>query len=266
MSIDLEVLIAAALRAGYVLRSAAQDRTFQTTKKSSHADLVTSTDKGVGLLLEKLLSQWMPDAHIINEESHYSAVDSRRTIYIDPIDGTLNFVHGFSQYAISLGLWQKNEPLAGVVYNPATDELFFAEKNGGAFRNFVPIRVSDTQTISSALVATGWPYDRDLIQQNIKNISSLATEAQEVRTIGSAALAVCMVASGVFDAYWESGLAAWDLAGAIPIALEASAIVSASGGTQFSLDAGDIVVANHELHSVIIQRIQSNNRSMACNH
>lgn len=265
MSIDLEILIAAALRAGYVIRSAAESKDFKTTKKSSHADLVTSIDKKVGVLLENLLSHWIPDAHIVNEESRYSTSDSRRTIYIDPIDGTINFVHGFSQYAISIGLWHDNEPVAGVVYNPVTDELFFGERNGGAFRNFIPIEVSTTQDIDSSLVATGWPYDQDLIHQNITNIKLLATEAREVRTIGSAALAVCMVASGVFDAYWESGLSSWDLAGAIPIALEAQATVSANGGGPFVLQDGDVIVANHKLHSALVQRIELNNRSKACN-
>lgn len=253
-----EAIIAAALHGGRTVARAFASRRFDTEEKSSDSDLVTTIDREVGTRITELLERLLPEASIINEEadaSHEQGPHSDACIYIDPIDGTTNFVHGFGEVAVSIGYWEQGHPVAGVVYNPVHDDLFAAVKGSGATRNGKTIHASATTKISEALLGTGWPYARTEIPRTLESLTDLASESRELRTIGSAALAVCYVGAGVFDGFWEYRLSPWDLAAAILIASEAGATVTSPSGGPFELEHGEILVTNGHIHDQMLEHV-----------
>jgi myo-inositol-1(or 4)-monophosphatase len=217
--------------------------------KSSSADLVTEIDVRVQDVVSEFLRRQVPRASIVAEEAATTVPMSEERIYLDPIDGTLNFVHGFGEHAISIGYWHGDTPLAGVVLKLSTGALFTAEHGRGACRNGSRIHASVRQRAGDALVATGWPYDKSRAGVVLSQMRTLIAQCQEIRVIGSAALAMCYVAAGVLDAFWETGLGAWDLAGGTVIALEAGATVTAPDGRPFRLGDGAVLASNGHLHA-----------------
>lgn len=245
----IDGLAAAALMGGRRINYHFRNKGFETGTKSSSADLVTSADREVQEMVIHFLSQLLPDVDIVAEETRNydgaASVDrSTDQIYVDPIDGTMNFVHGYSEVAISIGYWRQGAPFAGVVFNPIRDELFTAVRGQGAYCNGEKISPSTTLSIADSLVGTGWPYEKIELDRAIATVRTLATNAREVRTIGCAALAVCYASAGIFDAFWEFRLAPWDLAGGIVIAQESGAAVLKPDGSPFDLKDGDVVVSN----------------------
>jgi myo-inositol-1(or 4)-monophosphatase len=253
----LSSLEAAALAGGAVLRREFFARSFETNSKTSHSDLVTSADHAVTAAVVPLVERLMPDVVMVAEEAAGpgSAPCGDNRVYIDPIDGTLNFVHGFPEVCVSLGYWEAGEPVIGVVYNPVRDQLFSGMRSRGAFLNGQPIHTASAERLEEGLVGTGWPYDHSLLGTALSDLGSVVGKVREVRTIGSAALGVCYVASGVFDAFWEHSLSPWDLAGAAVIALESGALVTRPDGSPFDLFRGDVLVANPAIHSLMAQRL-----------
>lgn len=244
----LDVLVAAA-REGERAFMAARGRGRSVRAKSSHADLVTDVDVRVQELLIEFLQRRLPAATIVAEEA--PAPPSGETLYLDPLDGTLNFVHGFGEYAVSIGYWRGGQGIAGVVLKPSTGELFTAHAGQGAWRNGTAMRVSTTPALADSLVATGWPYAKSRADRVLQQMRGLIGRCQEIRIFGSAALALCYVGAGVLEGFWEAGLEPWDVAAGIVIAEAAGAQVTGIANEPFRLEAEAILASNGHVHAAL---------------
>ncbi len=194
--------------------------------KSSHSDLVTEIDKQVEDMIRVELSRY--DIDVIGEES-WKGEKVRSGIFamVDPIDGTLNFVHGLNFFAVSVAIFENEDVIMGVVHSPMLGETFYASQDDeNAYMNGEPIKPSNTLDLRNSIFVTGWPYDRDMMSLTMKTIARMMEEVQEVRILGSAALELCYVGMGRMDGYWEFGLEPWDVAAGAFIAKKAGAKVS----------------------------------------
>ncbi|GAB4157140.1 MAG: inositol monophosphatase family protein [Planctomycetota bacterium] len=219
----------AALQAGKILRSyyySGFDVRFKGT-----VDPVTDADTESEKLVTDLISRAFPNDIVVAEELHSAASSAEHFWLIDPLDGTVNYSHKVPWFAVSIAYVSRDEPLIGVVYNPATGQMFSAVKGQGAFCNGERIAVSSTTELKRALVATGFPYNRVETRTNFAEQERMLCASQDVRRMGSASLDICLVAQGRFDAYYEFGLGPWDYAAGWVIALEAGAICSKPDGT-----------------------------------
>jgi myo-inositol-1(or 4)-monophosphatase len=201
----------------------------------SPIDLVTDTDRAVEALIVERLQRAFPDHLIVGEEGSTGRqparpAEDRYAWYVDPLDGTTNFAHGHPQFAVSLALARGAELLLGVVLDPLRDELFAAVQGGGATLNGEPIHVSAVAELEQALLATGLPYDRRArLDFYLEFIKVAVRQAQGIRRAGSAALDLCYLACGRFDAYWEWKLGPWDHAAGALIVREAGGWVTDMG-------------------------------------
>lgn len=252
-----DAIRAAALSGGRIIRESFGSRASAgVEEKTSFSDLVTTVDHRVNEHVVELLTALLPDFAIISEESA-DVPGNAQALYVDPIDGTMNFIHGFREIAVSIGYWNDGRAAAGVVYNPITDELFSAVAGYGAQRNGVPIHASSVKGLEESLVASGWPYAKDRVENAAAVMGRMCLTTREVRTIGSAALAACYVGAGVFDGFWEWGLEPWDLAAGMLIAREAGAIATDADGSEFSLARANIAVAGPRIHGALVDVVNS---------
>jgi myo-inositol-1(or 4)-monophosphatase len=252
LSLVKDVLLAAALEGGKVLKEHFQTDKVEAKTKTSHADLVTNVDLKTQEAIIQILSRYLPGVQIIGEEKENEEA-SGEVIYVDPLDGTLNFFHGQRQFAVSIGYWIDRNPVAGVVFNPVDDDLFVAALGQGAFRNGRPIRGSQYRHLSESVLATGWPYDKKELPRVLKSLERLLPVTQEVRVWGTAALAMCYLAAGALEGYWEWGLYPWDIAAGVVIAREAGCRISSIDGGPFELSSGAILATNGLVHEEILQ-------------
>ncbi len=246
---DLEII---ARQAGVILRAGYGQR--HTIASKSHAiDLVTEVDRqSEAFLLESIRNRW-PEHSILAEESGTHRGNSGLW-YIDPLDGTVNFAHGVPIFSVSIAYAENGIVRLGVVYDPMRDECFSAERGRGAFLNGQPLQVSQTDTLSRALLVTGFPYDTwENPDNNLDNFARFAVRSQGVRRLGSAALDLCYVAAGRFDGYWEIRLKPWDVAAGGLIASTAGALVTnLQGGKDYLSPPQSIVAANPTLHAQML--------------
>jgi myo-inositol-1(or 4)-monophosphatase len=245
------VALAAATRAGALLR-AHYGRRQQVSFKSA-IDLVTTVDREAeGLILETIRDAF-PEHGIVAEESPATAGSSDHRWYVDPLDGTTNFAHGFPQFAVSIALERGDQVIVGVVHDPLREETFAATRGAGARLNGTPIAVSDVATLDRSLVASGFPYDvRERVDYYEAFWREALTRAQGVRRAGSAALDLCWVASGRLDAFWEFGLHAWDVAAGGLIVEEAGGRVSDLTGAPHRLTRGQIAASNGHVQAELL--------------
>ncbi|RLC17744.1 MAG: inositol monophosphatase [Deltaproteobacteria bacterium] len=248
------ILIDCALTGGKFLKSHFLKKGFDIQTKSSPADLVTEIDLKAQNIITDKLSRVLPNVQVVGEEGK-TVIPAGEAIYLDPIDGTLNFVHGFNKFSVSIGYWIQDQPVAGVVYNPIDDELFHATRGRGAFKNGNRIQVSTVKSLNLALLSTGWPYDKSQIMPALKKISLALVHAQEIRTFGSSSLSLCYLSEGVFEGFWEWNLQPWDLAAGVLIALEAGGKITALSGEPFQLNKGAIVASNGHVHAEMLNQI-----------
>jgi myo-inositol-1(or 4)-monophosphatase len=178
--------------------------------------------------------------------------------YIDPLDGTTNFVHGIPYFAVSVALAHKGEAILAVVYNPASGERFTAEKGKGSFLNGNRIKVSSTTCLEQSLLVTGFPYDvRTTERDNMVEFERVTKRSQGVRRTGSAALDLCNVACGRFDGYWEANVNVWDIAAGSLIVTEAGGKVTSCSGAAFDLWGKEILASNAIIHAELAQAMGS---------
>ena len=256
------MLRAVGTAAGIVRRHAGRG-SLQVTEKTAAGDLVSNVDLEVEAVVTAALSRAFPRIPMIGEEAQNprSTAEGGDTgtreeaFYLDPVDGTLNFVHGLPPFAVSLGYWRGGAPAAAVVCNPVTEDLFSAVRGGGARRNGKPIRVSRAETLRASLIAAGWPYDRSGRHGLYAEIDRVYLASQELRQIGCASLGLCYVACGVFDGFWEWGLKPWDLAAGVLLVEEAGGTVSAPDGGPFRLDGGGAVADNGRIHDELVRTL-----------
>ncbi len=251
----LEIATEIALTAGAEILS--YGGKFTVDAKSRPDDLVTAADKSSEAVILKMLYRHFPDHGILAEESgKLGNQDSRYTWAIDPLDGTTNFAHNFPLYAVSIGLMIDGIPQVGVVYNPASNQLFRAARGLGATCNRVPIQVSQTQELSRSLLVTGFAYDRrETTDNNYAEFCHLTHLTQGVRRTGSASLDLAFVASGSLDGYWERGLSPWDVVAGIAIVEEAGGMVTAYDETPLVLSSGRILATNGVIHKNLSQAL-----------
>ncbi|MDH4307410.1 MAG: inositol monophosphatase [Acidimicrobiia bacterium] len=247
MSTDLDVAIEAA-RAGAAVVKAGFGRPHEPDFKSSAVDPVTETDRASEAAILDVIGRRCPRDATLSEESGGAGWDGARVWIADPLDGTVNFLHGFPHVAVSVALWDDGAPVAAAVIDPIRGEEFTAAAGAGAFLNGVPISVSTRSELGGSLIVTGFPYDRaDRAQQYTDVVARVLRRCQGVRRTGSAALDMCYVAAGRFDAYWEYGIAAWDAAAALLLVTEAGGRYGAFGGGPYRLGTGGVVVSNGSL-------------------
>lgn len=246
----LNVMVNAAEKVGRKLvRDFGELENLQVSRKGP-ADFVSAADRWAEDTLVAELKKARPRYGFQLEESgKIEGEDTCNTWIIDPLDGTTNFLHGIPHFAISIALERDGELLAGVVYEPVHDEMFWAERGQGASLNGRRMRTAGRAEMSECLFATGIPFmgvrDHDAF---LKQLGAVMGASAGVRRFGSAALDLCWVAAGRYDGYWETGLHPWDLAAGIVIAREAGCLVTDLDGKKDMLEKGSILVANSKMH------------------
>jgi myo-inositol-1(or 4)-monophosphatase len=223
-------------------------------------DLVSEADHQSEHFLLSYIHQHFPNDRIVTEESGELSGSADHAWYIDPLDGTINYVHGIPIYSVSIAYAEAGVLRLGVVYDPMRDECFSAEHGAGACLNGQPIHPSPTFDLNHALLVTGFPYDiRTNPENNLDHYAHLALRSQGVRRLGSAALDLCYVACGRFDGFWELRLSAWDIAAGALIAQEAGAVVTNMvGGPDFITAPQSVLCANHHLHPLLLHELSRN--------
>jgi myo-inositol-1(or 4)-monophosphatase len=220
------------------------------------ADLVTVADRASeGLIRERISSLW-PSHDILGEEGGLVDTGSDYRWYVDPLDGTTNFAHGFPVFCVSMGLEHKGKLIAGVVYDPTRDEMFAAESGGGAFLNQRRIHVSAIANLSESLVATGFPSHKRHKNPNIFFYHQITLRTHGVRRAGSAALDLCSVAAGRFEGFWEFNLNPWDTAAGVLITQEAGGKVTDFRGNPFQLNSRETVASNKLVHGALLNEFE----------
>jgi myo-inositol-1(or 4)-monophosphatase len=233
--------------------------------KSSAIDIVTQYDLETEALITDRLRAAFPEHRLLAEEGDYDSSNSDGPCwYVDPIDGTNNFTHGFPAFAVSMALYEGEQPLVGVVYDPLRDECFHAAQGQGAYlshnENREPLAVSHRENLVDCLLATGFPYDRHTSEfDNLTQFAAFLKRARGIRRAGAAALDVAYVAAGRLDGYWEYKLSSWDIAAGVLLVAEAGGQVTGSRGEPFSLTAGDkldLVASNGHIHQTMVKVLQ----------
>ena len=216
------------------------------------ADLVTEADRSSEkLILERIRTQW-PDHEVIGEEGARIETGGNYRWYVDPLDGTTNFAHGYPVFCVSLGLTSRGKRKAAVLYDPTRDELFAAEVGKGAFLNGKKIEVSKTPKLAQSLVATGFPSHKRHKNPNIYFYHQLTLRSHGVRRAGSAALDLANVACGRFDGFWEFNLNAWDTTAGILIVEEAGGKASGFHGQPLGVTDRDVMASNGLIHAEMV--------------
>jgi myo-inositol-1(or 4)-monophosphatase len=225
--------------------------------KGSPTNLVTEMDQRAEALILERLRGAFPDDAILAEEQGAAAGRSDRRWIVDPLDGTTNYAHGVPHFAVNVGVADDDGLAAGATYDPLRDELFVAGRGEGAFLNGTRLRHSGCESLTRALLVTGFPYD---IHQHhelpLRLFGAFMRRARAVRRFGSAALDLAWVAAGRFDGFWEQKLKPWDLAPGILIAREAGAIVTDLDGGDEMLASGDIVAGGPGLVPLVLEVVR----------
>lgn len=212
------------------------------------SDPVTIADREAEAAIVEFLKTERPNDGILAEEGSGAAEAGRRWI-IDPLDGTVNFIHAIPQVSVSIALYDGDQPLVGVIQDVCRDEVFAASLGAGATLNSGPIEVSGTDDLAHAVVGTGFPYDHHLhAEAYAANLAAVLADVNGIRRMGSAALDLAWVAAGRLDAYWELVLAPWDMAAGVLIVTEAGGQVTTPAGNRLRVGHGGAIASNDVLH------------------
>lgn len=224
------------------------------------ADLVTAADRASEKLIRERIAAQFPGHDILGEEQGLTDSGSEYRWYVDPLDGTTNFAHGYPVFCVSLGLERRSADaahrIAAVVYDPTRDELFSAEQGSGARLNGDPIQVSKISQLKECLVATGFPSHKRHKSPNIYFYHQVTLRTHGVRRAGSAALDLCSVACGRFDGFWEFNLNPWDTAAGVLILEEAGGKVTRFDGSPFQIDSRETLGSNGLVHDALLHEFQ----------
>jgi len=248
-SANLNLMIKAARKAGRgLVKDFREVENLQVSSKGP-GDFVTKADREAERVIKDELRGARPSYGWLGEESEpENGEDPTRRWIVDPLDGTTNFLHGLPHWAVSIALEHKGEIVAGVVFDAAKDELFYAEKGLGAFMNDTRLRVSGRRSMSDAIFATGVPFGgRPALPATLQDLARLMPVCAGVRRWGSAALDLAYVAAGRFDGYWERGIRAWDLAAGLILVKEAGGFVGPVRAGHDILESGSVIAANAPL-------------------
>jgi len=216
------------------------------------SDIVTEADRRSEALIVERLHKTFPSHSVISEEGGGQKIQSDYCWHVDPLDGTTNFAHKFPVFSVTLALVHQGEPIAGVVYDPTRRELFAAEKGSGAFLNGTRVHVSTNARLSECLMATGFPPFDDRHGLNARLFLEFTFRSHGVRRAGSAALDLCSVATGRFDAFWELKLNSWDMAAGCLMITEAGGRVTDLQGGPRHMVPGEILASNGLVHDEML--------------
>ena len=257
---NLDIAISIAKEVGQYIKSHVEG-SYKIEEKSSMFDLVTDIDRKAEELIRRKIKEFNPTHKIIGEEGigkgdKLSILDDHHGYVwiVDPIDGTLNFIHRLHGFTVSIALMYRKEIILGVVYDPCLDEIFWAEKGKGSYRNNNRLTVSEIGDISKGMLSTGFPSDihgaRAKVMEGISRFSPICSN---IRSYGSAVLHLAYVASGRLEGFWEYGLNVWDIAAGYLLVVEAGGDLSNISGEAYTLDTRNILASNGTLHSTIVQ-------------
>lgn len=256
----LATAIEAVVRAGD-MQMAAFGRHMKIDKKGT-IDLVTDVDVAVERMFRAMIADRFPGHPILGEEfGGAREVPAGPCWVFDPIDGTTNFAHGVPIFCASLALEIDGIGQVAAVYDPNRRELFTAERDGGAYLNGQPLRVSSAARLVDALLVTGFPYDvHQRVDEIVRPFAAFVGQARAVRRLGSAAIDLCWVAAGRMDGFWESDLNPWDIAGGALIVSEAGGRVTTTDGSAFTSRGGEVLATNGHLHGAMLDVIRMSRR------
>jgi myo-inositol-1(or 4)-monophosphatase len=254
----LNVMVQAAMKAGRSLsRDFGEVQNLQVSMKGP-GDYVSQADRKAEDILFTELSKARPGyAFLMEERGLIEGDDGQHRWIVDPLDGTTNFLHGIPMFAISIALERQGQIVAGVVYNPAMDELYTAERGGGAFMNDRRLRVAGRTKLIDTVIGCGVPHlGRGQHGNFLVELRNVMAEVSGVRRLGSASLDLAYVAAGRMDGFWETGLSAWDVAAGILLIREAGGFISDFAGGQNMLDGGSIVAGNETIQRALLKTVR----------
>ena len=223
-------------------------------KEKGMCDFVTAVDEAVQNFIQKELQLLYPDILFMGEESTEASIDMNRLVWVlDPVDGTTNLIHDYKNSAISLALLNKKKVIAGIIYDPYLDEMYFAVKGKGAYLNEQPIHVSNAKSMSESLIAIGTsPYYKNEAADNFKTFEKIYMDCQDIRRTGSAALDLAHIACGRIEGYLEKKLKIWDFAAGALIVREAGGCVFDYEGNDRTMEPiGDVVAGNGSVAKIL---------------
>jgi myo-inositol-1(or 4)-monophosphatase len=267
----LNVAIKAARAAGSIINRASLDLDLLTISSKAPNDFVTEVDKAAENAIIEVLLQAYPGHGILAEESgsERGARDSEYVWIIDPLDGTTNFIHGFPVYAVSIALAYRGQVQQAVVYDPSRNDLFFASKGRGAFRNDKRLRVSKRIRMNEALIGTGFPFRKgDNFKRYMNMFEAVMQNCAGLRRPGAAALDLCYVAAGYYDGFFETGLHPWDIAAGSLMITEAGGLIGNFTGEADFLYQREVVAGNPKIYGQLVHTLApytrvSNNDELA---
>jgi myo-inositol-1(or 4)-monophosphatase len=255
----LTVMLQAARKAGRMLKRDFGEVEHLQVSLKGPANFVTAADRRAEEILHDELTRARPGYGFLGEESgHRAGADKTHTWIVDPLDGTSNFLHGIPQFAISIALEREGTIVAGLIYNPANDELFTAERGKGSFLNDQRLRVAARRRLLDAVVACGLPHhgkgDLTLFR---KEFEAIQDKVAGLRRFGAATLDLAWVAAGRFDAYWERDLSPWDMAAGLLLVREAGGFVTDLDGGDAMLVKGQVLAGNEIMHHELLRLLRS---------
>ncbi|WP_375787073.1 inositol monophosphatase family protein [Bradyrhizobium sp. Pha-3] len=251
----INVMVKAARRAGRSLKRDLGEIEHLQVSLKGPANFVSLADKRAEEMLYTDLEKARPGYGFLGEEGgKREGSDKSHTWIVDPLDGTTNFLHGIPQFAISIGLQREDTIIAGVIYNPANDELYIAERGKGAFLNDQRLRVAGRRQLNECVVACGLPHiGRGSHQLALQEMAALQSKVAGFRRFGAASLDLAFVAAGRLDGYWERNLQSWDVAAGLLMVREAGGTVSGIQGSDDPLQTGHVVCGNEFVHGELIK-------------
>ena len=247
----MNIMIRAAEKAGRNLtRDFGEVENLQVSRKGP-ADFVTAADKRAEEIIYEELKKARPSYSFLMEESGAVKGDDADNVWIiDPLDGTHNFMHGIPHWCVSIALESKGRIEAGVVYDPIKEEVFRAERSNGAFLGRTRLRVSGRTDLESSVVCIGSAYlDAEKQKRYIEEVNAVSSVSPMIRRSGSAALDLCYVAAGRYDAYWERGIKAWDVAGGVLIVKESGGFVTSIENEDNPVHSNNVIAGNQEIYT-----------------
>jgi myo-inositol-1(or 4)-monophosphatase len=252
----LNIAVRAARSAGELIQRASQNIHGLTIDHKGRNDYASEVDRMAEQEIIRQIRTAFPDHAILAEESGEHQGNDYVWV-IDPLDGTTNFLHGFPQYAVSIALKHKNKLELGVIYDPCRDELFTAERGGGAMLNNRKIRVTKQSTMRGALIGTGFPFkSMENMEPYLAMFREISADTAGIRRAGAAALDTAYVACGRLDAYWEIGVKEWDIAAGVLLVQEAGGVATDFSFNDNYLKSGNIIVANPRMHQLLYHAIK----------
>jgi myo-inositol-1(or 4)-monophosphatase len=251
-------IVQAAVETGRFITTEARRFDISSRESKGINNFVSYVDKKSEEMIIERLKSLIPEAGFVAEEGTGTNAGQKYCWVVDPLDGTTNFMHGLPPYAISIGLLEDNEPVAGVVYVVTSNEMFTGWKGGGAWLNGERIKVSDTGRVADSLIATGFPYsDFSRMESYMKCLSHLWKYSHGIRRLGSAATDIAYVACGRFEIFYEYGLHPWDIAAGTIILREAGGKVSDFSGNERNLTGDSIVASNPHVYPEILEIVST---------